>query len=97
MKSKWMISLAVMALGAATTLSAQTYYKNKAYQWKGNEIIQGKWKARVVSPTEIRSNYVRQMSDGFMGWDNDPINRQQWTLSRDISALPHYIGPTLVE
>ena len=40
----------------ATGATAQTYYKNKAYQWKGNEIIQGKEKGRAVSATEMTSN-----------------------------------------
>ena len=80
MHCKYLFPIALVSLGIATEASAQSYYKNKAYQWKGNEIIQGKWKARVLSPTEITSSYVRQMSDGFMGWDNDPINRQPLTL-----------------
>lgn len=97
MYSRYLLFIALASFGIGTDASAQSYYKNKAYQWKGNEIIQGQWKARALSPTEITSNYVRQMSDGFMGWDNDPINRQHWILSRDISSLPVYTGPTLME
>lgn len=97
MYCKSLLSIALVFLCVGTEVFAQSYYKNKSYQWKGNEMIQGKWKARVLSPTEITSNYVRQMSDGFMGWDNDPVNRQHWTLSRDISSLPVYTGPTLME
>lgn len=81
----------------ATGATAQTYYKNKAYQWKGNEIIQGKEKGRAVSATEMTSNYQRKIDGGFMGWENDPINRQRWTLSRDLAALPQYTGGSLLE
>lgn len=97
MKHITLITTALLTLGIATDASAQTYYKNKVYQWKGNEIIQGKEKARALSPTEITSNYVRKMSDGQIGWDNDPINRQRWTLARDISALPVYTSKSLLE
>lgn len=86
-----------LGLGLLSNVQAQTFYKNKAYQWKGNEIIQGKQKARAVSATEIVSNYERQMSAGFMGWDNDPVNRKQWKQSRDLSSLPVYTSPSLLE
>ena len=51
----------------ATGATAQTYYKNKAYQWKGNEIIQGKEKGRAVSATEMTSNYQRKIEDLWDG------------------------------
>lgn len=82
---------------SASCVTSQTYFKNKAYQWKGNEIIQGKEKGRALSATEMVSNYQRKVDGGFMGWDNDPINRQRWTLNRDISALPRYTGGSLIE
>lgn len=97
MKHITLITTAFLTLGIAINTQAQTYYKNKAYQWKGNEIIQGKEKARALSPTEITSNYVRKMSEGFIGWDEDPINRRHWSLTRDISALPVYTSKSLLE
>ena len=48
----------VMLSALCTTSWAQVYYKNSEYQWRGNEILQGKFRGRAVSPTEVTSNYV---------------------------------------
>ncbi len=47
----------VAALATTPETQAQNIYRTPNYQWKGNQIIQGKYKARALSATEIVSNY----------------------------------------
>jgi hypothetical protein len=76
---------------------AQTYYKNKAYTWRGNEFIQGKMKARAVSATEMTSTYERMVYGGFMPSAPDAVDRKHWTLKRDLSDLPVYSSTIRIE
>lgn len=103
MKAKTILSLALLAapLFGVSTLSAQTIYKNSAYTWKGNAFIQGKFKAEAKSPTDIVSNYHDEWltpAPNFMPTDIDPgIDREHWTLRRDISHLPHYTSSLMID
>lgn len=78
---------------------AQVYYKNKAYQWKGNEFIQDKFKAKALSATEMVSNYKPNENSGVKGMPDKPgvIDREHWTLKQDISGLPQYTADNLLE
>ena len=91
------LSILLLSALAVTTVPsmAQNIYKNKSYQWKGNEIIQGKFKAKALSPTQVTSNYVPQPSQ--MEVKADMIDRQNWTLKKDISALPQYTADNVLE
>lgn len=74
--------------------SAQTIYKTEAYQWKGNQFIQGQFKAQAKSATDIYSNYVEpewnSPAPNYMPNIDPEIDREHWTLTRDISHLPQY-------
>lgn len=92
--------VSLLILAAATTLIAtdcfaQTIYKNKAYQWKGNEIIQGKFKAKALSPTQVISNYKPLPAENEVNYEQ--INRTNWVLKQDISALPAYSADNILE
>ena len=92
-------TLALLAIVCAS--NAQTIYKNSEYQWKGNQFIQGKFKATAKSATDIISNYVEtewnSPAPNFMP-DIDPgIDREHWTLKRDISHLPHYTSSLTID
>lgn len=67
------------AMGASTT-----YVKTDAYSWRGDSIIQDRFKAYAVSPFEIRSNYFGRPGY-FM-----PVE-QIWTVKNDLSAYPKLI------
>ena len=92
-------TFALLAIVCAS--NAQTIYKNSEYQWKGNQFIQGKFKATAKSATDIVSNYVEtewnSPAPNFMP-DIDPgIDREHWTLKRDISHLPHYTSSLTID
>lgn len=91
--------LVLLAIGSAA--QAQTIYKNGEYQWKGNQILQGKFKATAKSATEIVSNYVESEwnspAPNFMPNIDPGINREHWTLKRDISHLPRYTSSLIID
>ena len=93
--------LAIAGLSLPALLQAQTHYQNSAYKWKGNEFVQGKFRARATSPTDIYSNYKDEWTSAapnFMPADIVPdINREHWHLRRDISHLPHYTSSNIME
>lgn len=86
---------------AGYAASAQTIYKCKEYQWKGNQILQGKFKATAKSATDIISNYVEpewnSPAPNFMPQMETGINREHWQLKRDISHLPHYTSSLILD
>ena len=88
-----------IALLATTGLQAQTIYKNKAYQVKANEVVQGKFRGKAVSPTRVVSNY-EPLAPKMEVWnDMNPkeINRRQWDLKVDISHLPQYESTNVLD
>ena len=97
------LALLVLPLlgGGGASLSAQVIYKNSAYTWRGNSFVQGKFKAEAKSPTDIVSNYHDEWltsAPNFMPTDIDPgIDREHWTLRRDISHLPHYTSSLTID
>lgn len=99
MKNLKLTALALLMFPAA--LSAQTIYKNSAYTWKGNSFVQGKFKAEAKSATDIVSNYHDEWltsAPNFMPTDINPgIDREHWTLRRDISHLPHYTSSLTID
>lgn len=78
---------------------AQVIYKNSAYQWKANEFVQGKFKAKALSPTEMVSNYKPNENAEIKGMPEMPgvIDREHWVLKQDISKLPHYQADNVLE
>lgn len=80
---------------------AQTIYQNSEYQWKGNQFIQGKFKATAKSATDIVSNYVEaewnSPAPNFMPQMETGINREHWQLKRNISHLPHYSSSLTID
>ena len=88
-----------LAFGCAS--HAQVIYKNSEYLWKGNQFIQGTFKAQAKSATDIVSNYVENgwntSAPNFMPQMNTGINREHWSLSRDISHLPQYTSSLLID
>ena len=77
-----------MATSLALATEAQTIYKTPQYEWRGNQFTQGRFKAKANSATDITSNYRDEWTStapNFMP-DIDPgIDREHWTLKRDIS------------
>ena len=74
--------LFLCAATLALTASAQTIYKNVEYQWRGNQFVEGKFRAKAVSPTEMTSNYKSEwMSDApnYMPDMETGINPEHWT------------------
>ena len=77
---------------------SQNIYKNKSYKWKGNEIIQGKFKAKAISPTHITSNYEPTEVESQIGVNMPTgIDRKNWVLKKDISKLPQYKADNVLE
>lgn len=80
---------------------SQTIYKNGSYTWRGNSFVQGKYKATAKTPFDIVSNYSDTWdtsAPNYMPKDVDPgIDRQHWTLRRDISHLPQYSSTVLMD
>ena len=58
MYCKSLLSIALVFLCVGTEVFAQSYYKNKSYQWKGNEMIQGK-EIIAMFPKPFKSNRSR--------------------------------------
>ncbi|MBO7467686.1 MAG: hypothetical protein J6T94_08415 [Bacteroidaceae bacterium] len=83
------------------TAHSQNIYRNSAYRWKGNEFVQGSFRAKAESPTSIRSNYSDEWlttAPNFMPGNVDAgIDRTHWTLRRDISHLPHYTSSLTID
>ncbi len=93
----------IFSLCAATlalTASAQTIYKNAAYQWKGNQFVEGKYKAKAVSATEMTSNYQSEWTSSapnYMPQMPTGIDPEHWTLKQDISRLPQFTSTNVME
>ena len=93
------LSMLLLLLLAIAEGQSQTFYKNSKYQWKGNEIVQSKFRGRATSPTRVESNYV-PLEPRMEVWnDMNPkeINRREWNLRADIAHLPHYESSNLLE
>lgn len=103
MKNLKLTALALLAapLIGVGSLSAQVIYKNSAYTWRGNAFVQGKFKAEAKSATDIVSNYHDEWltsAPNFMPRDIVPdIDREHWTLRRDIGHLPHYTSSLTID
>ncbi|MCR5696751.1 MAG: hypothetical protein K6G73_07240 [Marinilabiliaceae bacterium] len=97
---KTFIALSLFVIGGHVAM-AQTIYQNNEYKWKGNQFIQGKFKATAKSATDIVSNYVEaewnSPAPNFMPQMETGINREHWQLKRDISHLPHYSSSLTID
>ena len=97
---KTFIALSLFVIGGHVAM-AQTIYQNSEYQWKGNQFIQGKFKATAKSATDIVSNYVEaewnSPAPNFMPQMETGINREHWQLKRNISHLPHYSSSLTID
>ncbi len=91
--------LCLVVLLGLTEGRAQTFYKNGEYRWQGNEIVQGRFRARATSESQVRSNYVPLPPRMEVWNDMNPqeINRREWNLKADIAHLPHYESENLLE
>ena len=97
---KTFIALSLFVIGGHVAM-AQTIYQNNEYKWKGNQFIQGKFRATAKSATDIVSNYVEtewnSPAPNFMPQIETGINREHWQLKRDISHLPHYTSSLTID
>ena len=91
--------LILLALAVSCAASAQVIYKNKGYQWKGNQITQGKFTGKALSATQVTSNYVPIPPKMEVWNDMNPkeIDRRNWQLKVDISDLPQYHSDNLLD
>ncbi|MCQ2146961.1 MAG: hypothetical protein MJZ16_05525, partial [Bacteroidales bacterium] len=89
------LMVGMLSMGLALA-SAQTIYKNKQYQWKGNEFTQGKYKSKATSSTQITSSYV-PIGEYVGNEIPEMYKRTTWNLATDISHLPHYTADNLME
>ena len=101
MKSQRMYLVAALAalLGCSSAVG-QTIYRTSDYQWKGNQFIQGKFKAKANSATDITSNYQSEWNTSapnFMPDMPTGVDPEHWTLKRDISHLPHYTSTLVID
>ena len=84
----------------AMSASAQTIYKNPAYQWKGNQFIEGKYKAKALSATEMVSDYKSEWTSSapnYMPQMPTGIDPEHWVLKQDISQLPQFTSTNVME
>lgn len=84
MLTKHVIFAAVALMPIAS--GAQTFVKTPAYEWHGDTVKQGPYKAVAVSATHIVSDYSAQPGY-FM-----PIDKE-WTVKNDISPYPQLSTP----
>jgi hypothetical protein len=94
------LTLILMAASLAFATEAQTIYKTSKYTWKGNQFTQGSFKAKANSATDITSNFHDEWESSapnFMPNIDPGINREHWTLKRDISHLPHYTSSLTID
>lgn len=92
-------SLAAMMVSTASA-SAQTIYKNAGYQWRGNQFIEGKYKATAKSATEMTSNYKSEWTSpapNYMPQMPTGVDPEHWQLKRDISHLPQYTSSLTID
>ncbi|MBR3540559.1 MAG: hypothetical protein IKO08_03785, partial [Bacteroidales bacterium] len=97
---KKLLLLAIMATSLALATEAQTIYKTPQYEWRGNQFTQGRFKAKANSATDITSNYRDEWTStapNFMPDIDSGIDREHWTLKRDISHLPHYSSSLTID
>ncbi|MBP5499592.1 MAG: hypothetical protein J6Y05_02705 [Bacteroidales bacterium] len=97
---KTFLFFATMAASLALMTEAQTIYKTPQYEWRGNQFTQGRFKAKANSATDITSNYRDEWTSTAPNYmpDIDPgIDREHWTLKRDISHLPHYTSSLTID
>lgn len=81
-------------------MEGQTIYRTPEYQWKGNKFIQGKMTAQAKSATEMTSNYTsvwNTNAPNYMPKIPTGIDSTHWTLTRDISHLPHYTSSLTID
>ena len=84
----------------ADSMSAQTIYKTPHYQWKGNQFIEGKYKATAKSATEMTSNFKSEWTSSAPNYMPDMptgIDPEHWVLKRDISHLPQYTSSLTID
>ncbi|MCF0196655.1 MAG: hypothetical protein HUK03_05400, partial [Bacteroidaceae bacterium] len=95
--ARWLMVGAMLLMAGVS--HAQVIYKNKGYQWKPAEIVQGKFKGKALSPTRVVSNYVPIPPKMEVWNDMNPkeINRREWNLSVDINHLPHYESSNVLD
>lgn len=93
--------LAALASMAVAPLCAQkTIYRTADYTWRGNQFVQGKYKAQANSATDMTSNYQSEWNTSAPNYMPDMptgVDPEHWTLKRDISHLPHYTSSLLID
>lgn len=93
--------LAALASMAVAPLCAQkTIYRTADYTWRGNQFVQGKYKAQANSTTDMTSNYQSEWNTSAPNYMPDMptgVDPEHWTLKRDISHLPHYTSSLLID
>lgn len=94
------ITLAALAAALLMPAQAQLIYKTADYQWRGNQFIQGKNRARANSATDITSNYTSEWNTSapdFMPKVPTGVDPEHWSLKLDISHLPHYTSTLTID
>ncbi len=93
--------LTALACIPTAQLSAQkTIYRTADYTWRGNQFVQGKYKAQANSATDMTSNYKSEWNTSAPNYMPDMptgVDPEHWTLKRDISHLPHYTSSLLID
>lgn len=89
----------LLSAGLSST-HAQVIYKTDDYQWRGNQFVQGKMKAKANSATDMTSNYQSQWSTSAPNYMPDMptgVDPTHWSLKRDISHLPQYSSSLTID
>lgn len=72
---------AALAMSHSICVNADVIVSTNAYQWVGDSILQGKYKAYAPGPYQIVSDYAAQPGY-YMGIENE------WKLKNDITVFP---------
>ena len=70
--------------------SDKPIYQSDAFSVSGTQVVQGKYRATALSPTEIESNYQSQQTQ-------TAATNKSWKLKKDISAFPQLNTPNRLE
>lgn len=70
--------------------SDKPIYQSDAFSVSGTQVVQGKYRATALSPTEIESNYQSLQTQ-------TAATNKSWKLKKDISAFPQLNTPNRLE
>lgn len=89
----------LLCLVPVAEAESQVIYRNRAYQWKGNAIMQKPYTGKALDATHVVSDY-KPLPPRMEVWnDMNPkeVNRREWKLGADIAHLPEYCSDNVLD